>query len=79
MLSHACILPASTHADDLRNLIEYFVKIPANVAKGTPGASGERWSKERVREWMLGETGFDVVAEQMRATTGDHAWARAAI
>lgn len=71
MLSRAVAEPISTEGDDRRNLHEYFVKIPANVAKGTFGALGERWPKEHVQEWMLAEFGFDAVLEQKYAMTGD--------
>lgn len=71
MLSRAVGELVSTEGDDRRNLHEYFVKIPANVAKGTLGALGERWPKENVQEWMIQEFGFDAVAEQRRAITDD--------
>jgi hypothetical protein len=77
MLSRATSEPVPADGDDRRNLHEYFVKIPANVAKGTLGAMGERWPKEQVHAWMLREFGFDTVAEQRRATTGNPVFALA--
>jgi|688.fasta_scaffold24441_8 hypothetical protein len=70
MLSRAIGDPETADVVDRRNLYDYFVKIPANVAKGTLGALGERWSKERVQEWMMTELGFDTVGEQRRAELG---------
>lgn len=77
MLSRAVGKPMPADGDDRRNLHEYFVKIPANVAKGTLGALGERWPKERVQEWMMSELGFDAVGEQRRAKMGNPAQALA--
>ncbi|WFU25146.1 hypothetical protein QA649_02550 [Bradyrhizobium sp. CB1717] len=59
--------------DDRRNLYGYFVKIPANVVKGTYGAVGQRWPKERVHDWLRERCGFDPVAEQHEAINGDRA------
>lgn len=71
MLSRAIGEPLQSDKDDRRNLHDYFVKIPANVAKGTLGALGERWSKEQVQQWMLAKFGFDALAEQRRAMQGN--------
>ena len=57
----------SHSSPDIRNLLDYFVKIPANVAKGTLGALGEKLSKEAVLAWMKSQFGFDASEEQRRA------------
>jgi hypothetical protein len=77
MISRAVGVPVPADRDDRRNLYDYFVKIPANVAKGTLGALGERWPKERVQEWMKSEFGFDAISEQLRAKLGNPAEALA--
>jgi len=59
-----------SEADDRRNLHHYFVKIPANVAKGTFGALGRRLSKPDVHAWLRDRTGFDTEREQ-RAVLAD--------
>ena len=70
MLSRAVGDPLPADGDDRRNLHDYFVKIPANVAKGTFGAIGSRLSKEEVQAWLIAQVGFDVAAEQARARVG---------
>jgi len=77
MLSRAVGEQIPANGDDRRNLHDYFVKIPANVAKGTLGALGERWSKECIQEWLISEFGFDAVEEQRLARTGNPAGALA--
>ena len=71
MLSRMVGEPLPEDGDDRRNLHDYFVKIPANVAKGTLGVMGEFWSKEKVQEWMKTELGFDAIGEQMKAKLGN--------
>ncbi|HEX7168533.1 MAG TPA: hypothetical protein VF230_16245 [Acidimicrobiales bacterium] len=71
MLSRAISEPVGDGPDDRRNLHEYFVKIPANVAKGTFGALGERRSKEDVHAWMRERIGFDAPAAQASVVAGD--------
>ena len=66
MLSRATE-PLVSQSDDRRNLYDYFVKIPANVAKGTFGAMGERLPKEAVVQWLKDEVNFDPTLEQQRA------------
>ena len=66
MLSRAAEA-AATAGDNLRNLYDYFVKIPANVAKGTFGALGDRLPKEVVLKWLRDEVNFDAALEQQRA------------
>jgi hypothetical protein len=78
MLSRAVGNPFPADGDDRRNLHDYFVKIPANVAKGTFGALGKRLPKERVHAWMRDVVGFDATREQQRAAGGDPAGALAA-
>ena len=71
MLSRNMGDPLPHDGDDRKNLNDYFVKIPANVAKGTLGALGERWPKERVQGWMMAEIGFDTLDEQAKARAGN--------
>lgn len=56
--------------DDRRSLYGYFVKIPANVVKGTLGAFGVKHSKEQVHNWLLEACGFDTISEQQNALKG---------
>jgi len=81
MLSRAIADPPPGDGDDRRNLYEYFVKIPANVAKGTFGVLGSRLSKEEIQMWLQTCVGFDVAAQQSRSRAGHHvpALANAAI
>lgn len=69
--------PAPGAVDDRRNLYEYFVKIPANVVKGTLGVVGTTPSKEDVHRWLARRVGFDAVAQQRRSTSGEPASALA--
>jgi len=66
--------PTATRTESLdpsrRNLYEYFVKIPANVAKGTLGAVGRQPSKQQVHEWLSSMIGFDTPATQVQAARG---------
>lgn len=57
-------------ADDRQNLFHYFVKIPANVAKGTFGAAGLRRTKTEVNGWLRRKTGFDAASAQAEVMTG---------
>jgi hypothetical protein len=68
MLSRATEPPLPSD-DDRRNLYDYFVKIPANVAKGTFGAMGNRLPKEAVLKWLRDEVKFDAPLEQQRAVS----------
>lgn len=56
---------------DRKNLYEYFVKIPANVAKGTFGAVGKRLPKEQVHDWLLSTIGFNTPESQNQASSGE--------
>jgi hypothetical protein len=78
MLSRAIGDPLPADGDDRHNLHDYFVKIPANVAKGTFGAMGERIPKERINAWMRSLIGFNPALEQARAAHGEAARALAA-
>lgn len=62
--------PAPGNGDDRRNLYEYFVKIPANIVKGTFGATGIRMSKESVQSWLLTECDFDTATQQKQVGAG---------
>lgn len=66
MLSRAVSDDAVGDGEQRRNLYEYFVKIPANVAKGTLGATGRLVAKEDVREWLTATVAFDPLREQRR-------------
>lgn len=74
--------PAMTDAlqpgDDRRNLYEYFVKIPANIAKGTFGVMNERLPKDAVHAWLQRECGFATTAMQTLAGNGEPGRALAA-
>ena len=56
---------------DRRNLYEYFVKIPANVAKGTFGAVGKRLPKEQIHDWLLSTIGFNTPESQKQVMSGN--------
>lgn len=68
MLSREIGMPAA--AADRFNLNQYFVKIPANVAKGTFGAVGRRLPKEHVHDWLKTAVGFDTPGMQAQAARG---------
>lgn len=68
MLSRALADEAPVN-DDRRNLHHYFVKIPANVVKGTFGATGRLRTKRDVNEWLRLRTGFDTDLEQQKVVT----------
>jgi len=57
--------------DDLRNLHEYFVKIPANIAKGTFGAMNQHLTKEEVHQWLESVCGFRTTHMQKLARDGE--------
>ncbi|GJL61249.1 MAG: hypothetical protein NPIRA03_41060 [Nitrospirales bacterium] len=65
------VATAEMMGPDRRNLYEYFVKIPANVAKGTFGAVGKRLPKEHVHDWLLSTIGFDTPESQNQVTSGN--------
>lgn len=69
MLSRETGMPAAAEADRF-NLNQYFVKIPANVAKGTLGAVGRRLPKEHVHDWLKTAVGFDTPGMQAQAARG---------
>lgn len=64
MVGEAIRCPQGIVGDDRRNLYEYFVKIPSNVAKGTFGAVGDRRSKRQVYKWVRNQVGYDTAAQQ---------------
>lgn len=61
---------APTDGDDRRSLYEYFVKIPANVVKGTWGSEGRQVPKDVVYAWLRSTCGFDTVAQQAAVMSG---------
>ena len=70
--------PGDNLGDDRRNLYEYFVKIPANVVKGTWGVVGRQQPKSYVQAWLETRCGFDTALHQLEATAGRPAYALAA-
>ena len=70
MLSREVLL-ADPRTQDRKNLVQYFVKIPANVAKGTFGAVGKRLPKEQIHDWLLSTIGFDTPMLQAEAVNGN--------
>lgn len=70
MLARATKGHESANGDDLRSLHHYFVKIPANVAKGTFGAGGTRLSKAQVTDWLRQTVDFDAPRAQRDVLDG---------
>lgn len=68
----------NSDANDRRNLYSYFVKIPANIAKGTFGAAGRHWPKEKVQQWLVDLCGFDTAYQEQRVVAEGPASALAA-
>jgi hypothetical protein len=77
MIPSAMARQTEPDGDDRRNLYEYFVKIPANVAKGIWGASGRPMDKEQIAEWLRTTCEFDAAAARatVGATVGATEWA----
>ncbi|MEP9387669.1 hypothetical protein [Mesorhizobium sp. KR9-304] len=65
MIGHA-LAANNSDGDDRRNLYSYFVKIPANIAKGTFGAAGQHWPKEKIWQWLAEHCGFDASGQEQR-------------
>jgi hypothetical protein len=78
MIAAALAPSPAENGDDRRNLYDYFVKIPANIVKGTFGATGVRMTKESVQSWLLAECDFDTARQQQRVGAGDPGAALAA-
>ncbi|WP_211468071.1 hypothetical protein, partial [Collimonas silvisoli] len=70
MIAAALVQPSQGGEDDRRNLHEYFVKIPANIVKGTFGATGIRMSKESAQSWLLAQCDFDTATQQKQVVAG---------
>lgn len=47
-------------AEDKRNLLDYFIKIPLNVYKGIQGCYNAVATNEEIKEWSKNELGFNV-------------------
>ncbi|WP_221393709.1 hypothetical protein [Dyadobacter sp. NIV53] len=60
----------SSAADDKRNLLDYFIKIPLNVYKGIQGCYGKPGTNEELRAWSVNSLNFDVKMQQLRAANG---------
>jgi hypothetical protein len=58
-------------ADDKANLYGYFLKIPANVYKGTHGVIAQAMSKDRVAALLRKRFGFDLVQLGREPHLGD--------
>lgn len=69
--------PYPDPADDRRSLYEYFVKVPANVVRGTLAAAGDRLTKEETYRWMQRHCEFDTRRTQEEVTTATPARALA--
>lgn len=65
------ITAQDTVDSDRQNLYEYFVKIPANVAKGTLSAVGNHLPKEQIHGWLSSIIGFDTLASQKQVMKGN--------
>jgi len=75
MLSDSAIAQTGSGTDDKRNLYSYFTKIPANIVKGTYGASGNLLPKEYAHQWLYDLCKFDTEHWQQRASEGKPALA----
>jgi hypothetical protein len=73
MIPMALEHPYGCDGDNLRSLYEYFVKIPANVVKGTLGVTNSKPPKELIYKWLADRCGFDTDTAQQRATAGEPA------
>jgi hypothetical protein len=51
--------PFPDDGDDRKSLYDYFVKVPANVVRGTFGGAGEQLDKQTASDWLKTECGFD--------------------
>ena len=71
MIGSALTFVATDEGDNRNNLYEYFVKIPANIAKGSFGVLGKQHSKNEIQQWLYDLCGFDAKINQIRARTGD--------
>ncbi|MFL6164073.1 MAG: hypothetical protein ACJ74U_17870 [Jatrophihabitantaceae bacterium] len=78
MIGSAMTFRPMPEGDDRRNLYDYFVKIPANIAKGTWGALDCHVAKADVYEWLQARCGFDTRGEQAVAAAGSPGVALAA-
>lgn len=76
MVANALSESAGTRAEKT-NLYSYFVKIPANIVKGTLGVYQGHQPKSLVHEWLFRHCGFDTVQEQSNALEGQVAQALA--
>lgn len=66
----AALIGFPNDGDDRRNLYNYFVKIPSNIAKGTFGATGVPRCNEDIQEWLVTYCDFDTPTHQKRALNG---------
>lgn len=60
MAAFASVTSLHDQDDDKRNLYGYFLKIPANIVKGTRGASGLCVEKTAIQRWIRDRMGYAV-------------------
>lgn len=60
-----------TNKHERFNLNQYFIKIPANVAKGTLGAVGTMLPKEDIHDWLISTIDFDIDLAQQQSKNGN--------
>jgi hypothetical protein len=77
MLGSVVANPYPQVGDDRRNLYDYFVKVPTNVARGTFGVIGRHLDKPAVLEWMADRCGFDTADARAQVAAGEPALALA--
>lgn len=58
--------------DDKRNLLDYFIKIPLNIAKGIQGSTGSISTNEAIKTWAINKMNFDVDALKTISREGNH-------
>ncbi len=58
--------------DDKRNLLDYFIKIPLNIAKGIEGSTGNISTNEAIKAWAINTMNFDVEALKAASREGNH-------
>lgn len=67
-----------SEADDKRNLLDYFIKIPLNVYKGIAGCLNQNEPNEKIMQWAKEYLSFDVGQYKNQSHNGYHSQAIAA-
>ncbi|MBQ0733515.1 hypothetical protein [Aquimarina celericrescens] len=62
----------TTQNDDKRNLLDYFIKIPLNIAKGIDGCIGNVRSNESIKAWARTRLNFNLEYLKQLSRDGDH-------